>query len=245
MSYLASAAGVAGARRPEPVPPRSDEKTSILAGLRAIAVNPWLRALTAHAAIYNGAAQILVVNLVVYAVTDRGLGPGLFGLALSAAGAGAFLGTLASLQLAGRLGYGRTFGGALTLSTGTPLLIALLPGTGSALAATLALVQLISGFGLGVANVLSVTLRQVVIPAATSPAATADTGCSPSACCRWAARSAGCSGRPSAAGSGWRSAQPAWRCRRSPCSTAGSARCAAPTRRSRPSPTGRCHPPAG
>lgn len=164
VSYLASAAGVAGARRPEPVPNRQDERTGIFAGLRAIAVNPWLRALTAHAAIYNGAAQIMVVNLVVYAVTDRRLGPGLFGLALSAAGAGAFLGTLASLRLATRFGYGRAFAGALTLSTGTPLLIAVLPGTGSTLAGTLALVQLVSGFGLGVANVLSVTLRQIVMP---------------------------------------------------------------------------------
>lgn len=164
VSYLASAVGVAGARRPEPAPVPPQERTGLLAGLRAIAVNPWLRALTTHAAIYNGASQILTVNLVIYAVTDRGLGAGLFGLALSAAGAGAFLGTLASLRLAARFGYGRTFAGALVCSTGAPLLITVLPGRGPVLAGTLALVQLVSGCGLGVANVLSVTLRQVVIP---------------------------------------------------------------------------------
>ncbi|MFC0509202.1 MFS transporter [Micromonospora costi] len=164
VSYLASALGVAGARRPEPAPPRDEDTTGIFGGLRIIAGNPWLRALTAHATIYNGASQILTVNLVVYAVTDRGLGAGLFGLALSASGAGALLGTLVSLRLATRFGFGRTFVGALVLSTGAPLLIAALPGTGSALAAGLALVQLASGTGLGVANVLSVTLRQIVIP---------------------------------------------------------------------------------
>ncbi|MFJ6166559.1 MFS transporter [Micromonospora orduensis] len=163
VSYLASALGVAGARRVEPAPPREDAG-GILDGLRAIAVNPWLRALTTHATIYNAASQIVTVNLVVLMVTDRGLKPGLFGLALSAAGAGALVGTLASTRLAERLGYGRAFAAALLLSTGTPLLIAALPGSGGALAAGLAGVQFIAGIGLGVANVLSVTLRQVVIP---------------------------------------------------------------------------------
>ncbi|MEU8184055.1 MFS transporter [Micromonospora sp. NPDC049044] len=163
VSYLASAIGVAGARRAEPEPPREDS-SGILDGLRAIAANPWLRALTTHATIYNAASQVVTVNLVVLMVTDRGLGPGLFGLALSAGGAGALVGTLASTRLADRLGYGRAFAAALMLSTGTPLLIAALPGSGGALAAGLACVQFTAGIGLGVANVLSVTLRQVVIP---------------------------------------------------------------------------------
>ncbi|MFC0003667.1 MFS transporter [Micromonospora siamensis] len=163
-SYLASAVGVHRARRPEPAPPREEEGTGILGGLRVIAANPWLRAMTAHATVYNGAAQILTVNLVVWAVTDRQLGAGLFGLAISAAGAGAFLGTVTSLRAADRLGYGRAFAAALVLSTGTPLLIAVLPGSGMALATGLAVVQFVSGIGLGAANVLSVTLRQIVIP---------------------------------------------------------------------------------
>ncbi|WP_446219640.1 MFS transporter [Micromonospora sp. IBHARD004] len=107
---------------------------------------------------------MLIVHLVVWVVTDRGLGPGLFGLALSAAGAGAFLGTAVSLRVAARLGHGRSFACALTLSTGTPLLIAVLPGAGTSLATALASVQFVSGVGLGVANVLSITLRQTVIP---------------------------------------------------------------------------------
>ncbi|MFB9234881.1 MFS transporter [Plantactinospora siamensis] len=164
VSYLLSALGVASARSPErpPAPPAAG--AGILTGLRQVAANPVLRALTIHAATYNGAAQILVVNLIVYAVTDRHLAPGLYGLALSAAGAGAFLGTMLAPGLAGRLGYGRAFASALCLSCGTPLAIAALPGSGPTLAAGLAAVQLVSGAGLGVANVLSVTLRQVVAP---------------------------------------------------------------------------------
>lgn len=163
-SYLASALGVAGARRPEPAPPVEEAPAGILSGLRTVAANPFLRALTAHAMIYNGASQILTVNLVVYAVTDRGLSAGLFGLALSAAGAGAFAGTMLAIRLVDQLGYGRAFAASLTLSTGAPLLLAALPGRGAALAASLTAVQFVSGIGLGSANVLSVTLRQVVAP---------------------------------------------------------------------------------
>jgi MFS family permease len=108
----------------------------------------------------------------VYAVSDRGLGAGRYGLALSASGLGALIGTLAAIRLSGRFGYGRTFAGALALSTGLPLLIAVVPGTGTTFAVWLSLIQLIAGIGLGIANVLSVTLRQIVAP----PEALARTG---------------------------------------------------------------------
>jgi MFS family permease len=136
----------------------------ILQGLKRIVINPILRALTLHAAIYNLASQILTVNLVVWLVKDRHLSPGLYGLALSAAGLGAFFGTMFALRLAGRLGYGRAFGTSLLFSTGVPLLLAALPFHGLALGGAVAVVELLSGAGLGSANVLSVTLRQVVAP---------------------------------------------------------------------------------
>ncbi|GIF03403.1 hypothetical protein [Actinoplanes siamensis] len=52
------------------------------------------------------------------------------------------------------------FASALVLFTGLPLLIAILPGRGVALAVELAAVRLLAGSGLGIANVLSLTLRQ-------------------------------------------------------------------------------------
>jgi Transmembrane secretion effector len=163
-SYLASAIGVAAARRPEPAPPEPDPSARFWDGLYRVVTNPFLRALTVHAAAYNLAFQILSINLVVYAVRERGLNAGLFGLALSASGVGAFIGTMVALRVAGTLGYGRTFATALGFSTGAPLLIALLPGRGVSLAAGLAACQLAAGFGLGIANVLSLTLRQIVAP---------------------------------------------------------------------------------
>ena len=87
MSYLASVFGLSAARQPEP-PPALDAHlpAGVLQGLRRILVNPILRALTMHAAIYNLAAQILTVNLVVWLVKDRHLSSRGYGLALSAAG---------------------------------------------------------------------------------------------------------------------------------------------------------------
>ena len=168
VSYLASVFGLAAARRPEP-PPEIDTtmRAGFLEGVRQTLSNPILRALTTHAAIFNMSGQILTVNLVVWLVKERHLSPGGYGLALSASGVGAFCGTMMALRLARRLGYGRAFASALTLSCGTPLLLATFPFHGYALGAAVAGVQVLSGTGLGNANVLSVTLRQVGAPRGT------------------------------------------------------------------------------
>ncbi|MFF0270877.1 MFS transporter [Kribbella sp. NPDC004536] len=167
VSYLASAFGVGSARRAEPTPQATTQRPGLWEGVRQIKVSPFLRALTAHAALYNAAAQILVVNLVVLAVKERGLSAGGYGVALSAGGAGAFAGAMLGLRVAGRLGYGRAFGSALVLSTGLPLLLAFLPGRGLEYGLLLGGVQFLAGIGLGSANVLSVTIRQLLIPRAT------------------------------------------------------------------------------
>jgi MFS family permease len=164
VSYLASALGVSAARRPEPPLQPSEETVRVLDGVRWLWSNRVLRALTLHASIYNAGSQIFTVNLVVYALQDRGLSAGEYGAALSASGAGALLGTLVALRLARRLGYGRAFAASLALSTGMPLVVVLLPGSGTAFAFQLGAVLTLSGAGLGSANVLSTTLRQIVTP---------------------------------------------------------------------------------
>jgi MFS family permease len=164
VSYIGSALGVASARARE-VETEQSASAGILDGLRWIYRNPILRALTGHAAVYNAASQIFTVNLVVYAVDERGLSAGLYGLALSAGGVGAFIGTLAALAFAGRVGYGRVFAASLVLSTGAPLFVPLLPLDSVSFAAPLSALLLVAGIGLGSANVLSITLRQVIVPA--------------------------------------------------------------------------------
>lgn len=166
-SYLASLVGLVAARQPEPKPtPDPGERRGILAGVRHLLGNPVLRSLTIHAGVYNVGAQIFVVNLLVWLVTDRQVSVGLYGAALSATGAGAFVGTMTVLKVSKRFGYGRTYALTLVLFTGVPLVLAALPMSGTALGIVVGLVELVAGVGLGAANVLSTTLRQAAVPKA-------------------------------------------------------------------------------
>ena len=163
VGYLASAFGIARARGPE-THVQSERQGRALDGIRLLISSVYLRALTMHASIYNAASQVLTVNLVIWAVQDRDVSAGMYGLALSAGGVGAFAGTMTALRLAERHGYGRAFAASLVLSAGTPLLIPLLPFEQAALGLALAAIELVAGIGLGSANVLSTTLRQIIIP---------------------------------------------------------------------------------
>lgn len=175
VSYLASAVGVAlghprrtteSTAQPEPEPEPSEEpKASVWTGMRILFANPYLRALTVHAAAYNFAEQVFFLNLVLWAVQFQGVSAGAYGLALAAGGVGGLLGTLTALALADRVGLGRAFALSLGLSCGVPLLTAAWSLTGLALAGVIAAVMFVAGIGLGNANVYSLTLRQTVIPA--------------------------------------------------------------------------------
>jgi predicted MFS family arabinose efflux permease len=171
LSYVASAIGIAvGGSGKTAVAPaaetvRAERRARLTEGLRLLVANPYLRALTMHAAVYNLAAQIFTINLVLWMVQGRQVSPAAYGLALSAGGVGAVLGTLTALRLAEHMGFGRAFAASLLLSCFVPLTVAGLPLYGTALAVGVAGILLISGVGLGNANVYSLTLRQTVIPA--------------------------------------------------------------------------------
>jgi len=171
LSYLASVIGLMAGRPGRSAvadtagTARASRRARLTKGLRLLIANPYLRALTLHAAIYNLAAQIFTINLVLWMVQGRQVSPAAYGLALSAGGIGAVLGTLTALRLADRLGFGRAFAASLLLSCFVPLTVAGLPLYGTALAMSVAAVLLVSGIGLGNANIYSLTLRQTVIPA--------------------------------------------------------------------------------
>jgi predicted MFS family arabinose efflux permease len=171
LSDLASAIGIAAGRPNRTAvahtagTARAGRRARLTEALRLLVANPYLRALTVHAAIYNLAAQIFTINLVLWMVRGRQVSPAAYGLALSAGGVGAVLGTLTALRLADRPGFGRAFAASLLLSCVVPLTVAALPLYGTAVAVAVAAVLLVSGIGLGNANVYSLTLRQTVIPA--------------------------------------------------------------------------------
>ena len=129
VAFLTGVAG--GVLRRGPVParqPRAAEtvpsrvaRAAVTEGLRLLIGNVYLRALTLHAAVYNLAAQVLTINLMLWAVQERQVSPGGYGLALSVGGVGAVLGTLTALRLADRLGFGPAFAASLLLSCFVPL----------------------------------------------------------------------------------------------------------------------------
>lgn len=175
LSYLASAVGVALGRPqqgPHPDPggapatehSANEDQPSLWTGMRTLFASPYLRALTIHAAAYNLAEAVFMLNLVLWAVQTQEVSASAYGLALAAGGVGGLLGTLTALHFADRVGLGRAFALSLALSCGTPLFTAAWPLTGLALAAVIAAVMFVAGIGLGNANVYSLTLRQSSIP---------------------------------------------------------------------------------
>ena len=72
----------------------------------------------------NTIAQVAGPGLVLWAIQGRQVPPGAYGLALSAAGIGALIGTLTALRLGDRLGFGRAFAVSLLLSCFVPLALA-------------------------------------------------------------------------------------------------------------------------
>lgn len=163
-SYVASIFGLSRVRGGEDRIEPGQDTGRMRDGVMLLMRNVYLRALTVHAALYNAAAQILTINLVIWAIQVRDLSAGAYGLALSCSGVGALVGTLMAMRVLTRLTFGRAFAAALCFSTGAPLLIALIPGSGLAFGIALGAIHLVSGLGLGVANVLSTTLRQIVVP---------------------------------------------------------------------------------
>nr|WP_304661498.1 MFS transporter [Arthrobacter sp. zg-Y238] len=140
------------------------KRPTLLTGLRILFGDRHLRALTVHAATYNAAEQILMLNLILWAVQQQDVGVGAYGLALAGAGVGGLLGTLTALRLADKAGLGPAFAVSLVLSCAVPLLLPVWPVTGWTLAAVIAAVMLLRGIGEGNANIYSLTMRQQLIP---------------------------------------------------------------------------------
>ncbi|MCC9173482.1 MFS transporter [Arthrobacter sp. zg-Y179] len=155
----------AGEENPNAVPGSAPGKRpTLLTGLRILFGDRHLRALTVHAATYNAAEQILMLNLILWAVQQQDVGVGAYGLALAGAGVGGLLGTLTALRLADKAGLGPAFAVSLVLSCAVPLLLPVWPVTGWTLAAVIAAVMLLRGIGEGNANIYSLTMRQQLIP---------------------------------------------------------------------------------
>jgi MFS family permease len=142
-------------------PPR--EKPSLRAeigeGLRFLFRRPLLRALLAALALSNLLMEAVFAVFVLFALQVMHLKPAQYGLLFTAYALGGVLGGLCAARVRNLLGAGPTITGSL-LVLGLPLLlIALVPNGYVAGAA-----MVVMGLGEGVWNVLTMALRQAVIP---------------------------------------------------------------------------------
>lgn len=168
VSYLVSAASLAGirAREPEPEPPgeRSSVLGSIGEGLRAVFGNPVLRHLATQSATFNLFENVVVTVLFVYAVRVLGIGATALGLVVSAGSVGALLGALTANRIRTAIGLGPALRWSTLLGCVSPLLLLLPRDAGPASLAVLGAALAVHGANLAVFNVNALTLRQSVTP---------------------------------------------------------------------------------
>jgi MFS family permease len=166
LSYLFSAVAIGGIRHAEPRPARARRhwRGELAEGLRYLVRSRKLRALVGEAATFNAANEVFMIGLLLWLARDRHVSAALIGLVVSAGAVGAFLGSGIGARLSARFGFGRTMLTTLALGNGAPLAVIAVPGSGAPVAAPLAVIFIVMGFGIGLANVHNVSLRQSAVP---------------------------------------------------------------------------------
>jgi predicted MFS family arabinose efflux permease len=130
----------------------------LLLGFRLNWADPVLRRVIVAAVVLNSGGPIVVTVLPILAYRGLGLTAGAFGLAMSVAAVGAFLGALAAPRISARWGMGRTFAFALLAHNLVALGVLTAPTVPPALA--IAVTMGCYGFFMSCINVCSAPIRQ-------------------------------------------------------------------------------------
>ena len=141
VSFLASVAGIALVRAPEPVPPPPAQRRrldrEVLEGVRTLVREPILRAFAATAVTANFFYSVIMAIYVLYLAQDLALAPTTIGLIFGfGGGAGVLVGSASAAVVARWLGVGRTLVVAHLLFglLGIPLALSVVwPALGAAL----------------------------------------------------------------------------------------------------------------
>ena len=168
-SYVVSAISLLMIRTKEPAPaPRPAAERSLVRemaeGMRFILDNRYLRAIAAQGAIFNFALMATDPVFLLYAVRELDFSAGLVGLVYGVGAVGGVVGAALASTASRRLGYGRAFVTAVVLGTVPAFLLPVAAGPEPMLAALFILAFLLIRTGVGVSNVLAITLRQTVTP---------------------------------------------------------------------------------
>lgn len=151
-----------GRRRATSADAKPTMRADIREGLSWLGANPLLRSLAILLGFMNGTGMMLFSLFTLYAVDEEsilGLGPVGFSVLLTTAAVGSILGSLVAERLVARFGRGPNLWLALVAAVVVPLAI----GLTSSLA-VVALAWVVYGFTGVVWNVITVSLRQTIIP---------------------------------------------------------------------------------
>lgn len=168
VSYLFSAAGLMAIVKREPAPDQPADKPSVrrslAEGFRAVYGTKLLRILLGQSATLNVGFGAVSTIFTIYAVRVLGFSPDKLGLALGSLAAGAFFGSLLAARVQRLLGLPRTLTLAIIGVCASPLLL-LIPRNANVISVLLAMAAWLGhGFGIGMWNVNTITLRQVLTP---------------------------------------------------------------------------------
>lgn len=168
VSFLVSALCTSLVRVREPAPGREAERQSawreIREGLRLVTGNPPLRAVAISSAIRNFSGGAFAALYSLYVIRVLAVSPALFGLLVTAGGAGALIGAFAAGRFVRRFGIGRALIGGLLLSGVVSLLTPLAGGPEIVAYTMLFTGQLVGDFGLAIYFINEVSLLQILVP---------------------------------------------------------------------------------
>ncbi|MFF7009534.1 MFS transporter [Streptomyces fimicarius] len=159
-------------RRPESVPPVRGEQTEraprvrhrIHEGLRFVAANPWLRAVCLASAAFQFSLAATMTVYLLFLPRALHLPGATVGLALTATGPGALLGSVLAARLPGRFGHGAVLVSAAVLGNGALLCVPALHGSSTATVLALLAVNVVFGAFSQLVNVTVMSVRQAVTP---------------------------------------------------------------------------------
>jgi MFS family permease len=169
ISYVFSVATLLAIRTEEPRPRRPAERhllREIREGLHLVLGNRYVRATTAQGGLWNFFFIMSETMFLLYAIRELHFTPALVGLVLGVGAVGGIIGSALASSFSRRFRYGPMIMIACGFGTLPSFGIPAAQGTRAVLAIIFMLVFFLVRFGLATANVLMITLRQTVTPAA-------------------------------------------------------------------------------
>jgi MFS family permease len=170
VSFLGSGLFVLRIRVPEETPEativdgrRTSLWTELKEGLRFVLGNPNLRAQAGCTATSNLFSSVAFSILLVFAVRELELSPGVIGLVFSIGSAGALIAAFTATRISGRFGIGPTTI-AVGLVWGPAMLLVAFAPSGNEAVPFLVAAQLLLGYAIVVYNIVQVSYRQAICP---------------------------------------------------------------------------------